>query len=308
MQSLALAMVGYWASEALFWGFPPVPGDPLTLGFTLLVYALVIAAVLSAAQVTGARGGAGLVLGGALFGFLIEGVIVDTMMWSVPITLVWVPLAWHMPLSVLAAIAAVRRGGRWLALAIPALIGAGIVNAGYFPTVRSDLPGLGTVLAYQLPCLALAVAGHRWLDRLGPLARAPRGLVWALALGALGLWLWKVIGDPQPKRLLAPLMIGLTLWGMRASGRAGPAEMPGLGHAGGRMGWLALPVAATVLAGQMVRDTPGFPGNEWLALSYGPVGLALWLWALGRSFRTARRSRRPVPQATRSKAGERVRP
>lgn len=132
MQSLALALVGYWASEALFWGFPPVPGDPLTLGFTLLVYAVVIAAVLSAAQVTGARGGAGLVLGGALFGFLIEGVIVDTMMWSVPITLVWVPLAWHMPLSVLAAIAAVRRGGRWLALAIPALIG-GDRECGIFP-------------------------------------------------------------------------------------------------------------------------------------------------------------------------------
>lgn len=28
----ALAMVGYWESEALFWGFPPVPGDPLLLG------------------------------------------------------------------------------------------------------------------------------------------------------------------------------------------------------------------------------------------------------------------------------------
>ena len=31
MQALALGMAGYWASEALFWGFPPVPGDPVTL-------------------------------------------------------------------------------------------------------------------------------------------------------------------------------------------------------------------------------------------------------------------------------------
>ena len=87
-QALALAMAGYWASEALFWGFPPVPRDPVTLGVTVLVYAAVFAAVLAAAQVTGAAGFPGLVLSGALFGFLIEGVVVDTMIWGVPVTLV----------------------------------------------------------------------------------------------------------------------------------------------------------------------------------------------------------------------------
>ncbi|MBL9048325.1 MAG: hypothetical protein JNK34_13650, partial [Tabrizicola sp.] len=82
MQALALGMAGYWASEALFWGFPPVPGDPVTLAVTVLVYATVFAAVLAAAQVTRASGLPGLVLCGALFGFLIEGVVVDTMMWG----------------------------------------------------------------------------------------------------------------------------------------------------------------------------------------------------------------------------------
>lgn len=284
-QSLALAMVGYWASEALFWGFPPVPGDPLTLGLTVVIYGGLFAATLAAAQVTGARGMAGLVLGGALFGFLMEGVLVDTMMWAVPITLVWVPLAWHMPLTVLGAIAAFRTG-RKLWLAVLALIVAGGVNAGYFPGVRADLPGLGVVLVYQLPFLAVAFAGHLWLDRLGPVARAPRWLIWALGLLALGFWGWKLVGDPQPKRLLVPLMIGLTLWGMRRSGRAGPAEPWGFGRAGARVWWMALPVVAVVVAGVLVRGGPGFPGNEWLAVSYGPVGLVLWLWALWRAFRT----------------------
>lgn len=283
-QALALAMAGYWASEALFWGFPPVPGDPVTLGFTVLVYAAVFAAVLAAAQVTGAAGVPGLVLAGALFGFLIEGVVVDTMMWGVPITLVWVPLAWHMPLTVLATLAALRQDGRGLWLAVPALVVAGVVNAGYFPTVRADLPGLGAVLAYQLPFLAVAMAGHLWLDRLGPRALAPRWLGWVLALGALGLWGLKLVADPQPKRLLVPLMIGLTLWAMRRSGRASE-EAAGFGHAGARVWWLVVPTLATVVAGQMVRDGTGFHGNEWLAVSYGPVGLCLWLWALWRGFR-----------------------
>lgn len=282
-QALALAMAGYWASEALFWGFPPVPSDPVTLGVTVLVYAAVFAAVLAAAQVTGAAGFPGLVLSGALFGFLIEGVVVDTMIWGVPVTLVWVPLAWHMPLAVLAAIAALRQDGRGLWLALPALGIAGVVNAGYFPTVRADLPGLGAVLVYQLPVLAVAMAGHLWLDRLGPRAQAPRWLVWVLGLGALGLWGLKLVADPQPKRLLVPVMIGVTLWAMRRSGRAGKAE--GFGHAGARVGWLVVPVVTTVLAGQLVRAGPGFPGNEWLAVSYGPVGLGLWVWALWRGFR-----------------------
>lgn len=288
MQALALGMAGYWASEALFWGFPPVPGDPVTLAVTVLVYATVFAAVLAAAQVTRASGLPGLVLCGALFGFLIEGVVVDTMMWGVPVTLVWVPLAWHMPLTVLAAIAALRLGGRGLWLAVPALVVAGAVNAGYFPTVRSDLPGLGAVLAYQLPFLGVAIAGHLWLDRPGPRAEAPRWLVWGLALGTLGLWGLKLVADPQPKRLLVPVMIGLTLWAMRRGGRA-TAEAAGFGHAGARVWWLALPTVTTVLAGQLVRGGPGFPGNEWLAMSYGPVGLGLWVWALWRAFRDARR-------------------
>lgn len=288
-QTLALAMIGYWASEALFWGFPPVPGDPLTLCLTVVIYAGLFAATLGAVQVTGARGLAGLILGGALFGFLMEGVLVDTMMWGVPITLVWVPLAWHMPLTVLGAIGALRAGGRVVWLAVLALmVGAG-VNAGYFPGVRADLPGLGPVLGYQLPFLAVSVAGHLWLDRLGPVARAPRWLIWGLALLALGLWGWKLVADPQPKRLLVPLMIGLTLWGMRRSGRGESVEAWGFGHAGARVWWMVLPVAVVVVAGQLVRGGPGFPGNEWLAVSYGLVGFGLWLWALGRAFRSARR-------------------
>lgn len=287
-QALALAMVGYWGSEALFWGFPPVPGDPLTLGLTVVVYTGLFAATLAAAQVTGARGLAGLVLGGALFGFLMEGVLVDTMMWGVPVTLVWVPLAWHMPLTVLAALGAVRTGGRPLALAVPALVVAAVVNAGYFPTVRPDLPGVGLVLAYQLAFLLLALLGHLWLDRLGPVAEAPRWLIWVAVLLALVGWGIKFLGDPQPKRLLVPLMIGLTLWAMRWSGRGGPQDWS-LGRAGARVWWLVVPTVAVVVAGQMVRAGPGFPGNEWLAVSYGPVGLGLWLWALARSARAARR-------------------
>ena len=284
-QALALAMVGYWASEALFWGFPPVPGDPLTLALTVVIYAGLFAAVLAAAEVTGARGLPGLILGGALFGFLMEGVLVDTMMWGVPVTLVWVPLAWHMPLTVLGAIAAVRTGGRVLWLALAALMVAAVVNAGYFPTVRADLPGLGAVLGYQLTFLAVAIAGHLWLDRLGPVAKAPRWVIWGLVLLALGLWGWKLIGDPRPKRVLVPLMIGVTLWGMWRSGRLEPGEPWRFGRAGAQVWWLAVPVVAVVVAGQMVRGGSGFPGNEWLAVSYGPVGLGLWVWALWRSFR-----------------------
>lgn len=101
-----LGLVTFILSEPMFWGGWSVAYPSIEIVFTALVYTSVVTAALFAAQCRGARGPAGLVLTGALVGWLVEGVVVTTTYENLPISISWTGLGWHALVTVL--------GGWWL--------------------------------------------------------------------------------------------------------------------------------------------------------------------------------------------------
>ena len=90
-----LGAAATWGSENLFWSAPPAGWTPLELAVTWVVYSLCVAAALSAVLWSGVQGWRAVFLGGAVLGWLIEGVVVATMYAAFPFQVVWTPLAWH---------------------------------------------------------------------------------------------------------------------------------------------------------------------------------------------------------------------
>ena len=99
--ALALGALAVWASENFFWMIPP-PGITVPdFTMTVIAYAIACAVALSAVIWTGVGGLPAAFLGGAVMGYMAEGVIVGTIyqLEAFPFFLVFTPLAWHALLS-----------------------------------------------------------------------------------------------------------------------------------------------------------------------------------------------------------------
>ena len=100
LAALSAGYILYYYSEAFFWARYK-PDDTLPgLVFTYLVYCLVAYVVLSVVTAYRVRSIWALFLTGALYGWLIEGVIVQTMYDFFPFQIAWTGLAWHALISV----------------------------------------------------------------------------------------------------------------------------------------------------------------------------------------------------------------
>ncbi len=98
---LSLGYVLYFYSEVMFWARWK-PGDTLFgLTATWLVYSLLAFFVLLLSERYRADGLDSVFLIGAVFGWLVEGVVVQTAYEAFPFQLVWTPLAWHALITVL---------------------------------------------------------------------------------------------------------------------------------------------------------------------------------------------------------------
>lgn len=291
--ALALGAIGYWASEAAFWSFPPEGVTAGQWAMTVVVYTLAGAAALLAVGWAGTGGLTGAFLGGAILGFVVEGVIVSTMYDAFPVQLVWTPIAWHALITGCAVFALHRRAVHWTpAGQAAAMLAVGLFGgyfAGYWPHERAVLPGAGATWTYHLGTGAAAVAGFVALDRVGPVPRPPIWLGAAVVLVLLGIWVLNGITDPRPERLALPVMIGVTLWAMR---RLGTGEEVSLGPAapvGRHLMFLIAPALVAAVAAYLVRGSAGTDANIVVALATGGTGLALWLWCLWRAaWRVAR--------------------
>lgn len=284
LAAVAIGGIGYCGSEALFWGFSPEGITPADWAATILAYALAGACALSAVIWSGLGGWRAAFLGGAVMGFVVEGVIVATMYDAFPFQLVWTPLAWH------ALVTGLALGGLHLCmlrarlsrhvLAMLALGVAGGSFAGYWPMERPTLPSVREILVYQVASGSAAVLGLVVLSRIGRLRRPPTPVLALVPALAALLWIMQGISDPRPERLAFPLMLGATLWTMRRLGRAG--ELPVFPQAGlGRQSVSLLAPLLTALAAAFLwRGTGGYAFNIVAALSLGPAGLLLWLWLL----------------------------
>ncbi|WP_149588076.1 hypothetical protein [Tabrizicola flagellatus] len=284
LAAIAIGAIGYLGSEALFWAYPPEGITLAAWASTVVAYALAGACALSAVIWSGLVGWRALFLGGAVMGFVVEGVIVATMYDAFPFQLVWTPLAWHALVTGLAVsglhLSAMQTGWARHLLALLALGAAGGLLAGYWPMERPVLPSTREILVYQIGSGGVAVLGFVILGRMGSLRRPPAVVLALVPALAAVLWIIQGIADPRPQRLAFPLMLGATLWAMRRLGRAG--NLPAFPQAGlaRQSVFLLAPLLTALAAAFLWRGTGGHAANIVAALSLGPAGLALWLWLL----------------------------
>lgn len=211
----ALAAIGVFASENLFWSAPPGPLTPLDLLLTWLAHALATTASLMALTATRASGWLAIFLSGCIYGWLVEGVIVQTVLDAFPYTMVFTGMSWHALPTVLLVALGVRLSAGWplwrqlaYLLALSALFS---LWALYWPIERAPMPDPLTV-AWYLCGLGLVVPlANMTLDHLPPTPQFSR---WEIGIVA-GLftlaWLIPFVTTLDLRLLAVPAAIAATL-------------------------------------------------------------------------------------------------
>lgn len=228
--ALVLGGAGVWASENFFWMMPPPGITPLDFCLTVLAYSIAAAVALSAVIWSGLGGLAGAFLGGAIMGYMSEGVIVGTIYESMPFQLVWTPLAWHGLITggvVLglgrAGLGPARMAMIWVLLGL-----GGCYWAQYWVTERGGVPGRALFAFYVLGLGLLVPLAQVVLDKMGRLPRPPGWvLLIAPAVAAL-VWAGQTVAETNPVRLVLPAILVLILWVMRRLGRGTAVLGPGV--------------------------------------------------------------------------------
>ena len=283
---LALGVIAVWAGENMFWFIPPEGLGPGDLALTVIAYALACGVALSLVIWTGVRGLPAAFLGGAVMGYMAEGVIVGTIYDPLPFYWVWTPLAWHALISGGLRFGIGRAGhalGPGRMAAVLAGLGLGAAYWGqYWPSEATDpLPGRGGLAVYLLGFGGLVVLAQWGMDRLGHLPRPPHGVL-AIAPGiALLVWGAQSLADPDPLRVVLPLALGVICWvmwrlgerGARVSlGRAVPVWQHGL--------VLIAPLLAVGLAPAGWAQGWGGLGANWVVAGVSCVLSLIWLGRL----------------------------
>jgi hypothetical protein len=286
--ALVLGGASVWASENFFWMMPPPGITPLEFGFTVLAYSVAAAVALSAVIWSGLGGMAGAFLGGAIMGYMSEGVIVGTIYESIPFQLVWTPLAWHGLITGGVVLGLGRAGlGPARMAVIWVLLGlGGSYWAQYWVTERVGVPGTALFAFYVLGLGLLVPLAQIVLDRVGSLPRPP---VWMLLIApaiAVLVWGTQTVAEMNPVRLVLPAILGVILWVMRRLGRGvaylGP-KVPAWQH----LLFLIAPALVVVLAPLGWAQGWGSLESNWVVALPTCLVSVVWLGIL--IWRTAAR-------------------
>jgi hypothetical protein len=269
----------------MFWAAPAPDLTVVEWLMTWVAYALASACALSAVSWSGLGGWRGLFLGGALLGFVVEGVIASTMYDGFPFQLVWTPLAWHALLTALALGGLGRVGWVWPRI-LAGYVALGVVTGAFalfWPLERVADYGVVPVGVY-LVGVGLGVPLGQWgLGRIGTAPRPPGWVLCVVPGMALALWAVQTVFAPSPVRLACPAMIGMTVWAMRRLGGGGVVSFGAPG------GWPLLAMAVPVVMSGIALMGWAWVGpvamNIPVALVTAPIALGLWLWCLWRAMR-----------------------
>jgi len=298
---LALASV-IW-SEWWFWG--RVRPEDSVPGFfeTLVTYGLAVQVVrFVASRWRVAESGTGawqrVFLAGALYGWLVEGVIVTTVVDDIPFTLSYTGLAWHALFTVLLGWWWVPRLlGRPLLRSILPLAALG-VGVGAWASFWRFEEGTQTSLVEYAGFVALTTAGYAaglvifWTFR----GRAEPGLRGS-ALAILLLAALVVLhGIEHPLTLIDPALVGVALAALIHT--TPPAtDAPHLSTADAplrRSVWrlVVVPVTATAVFALLTSFPQAIPTGWPFVVVTAPLGVVLFLlswWLARRAGRTRRR-------------------
>jgi hypothetical protein len=228
-RSLGLATAtGYiWLfySERVFWSFWRAEDGVAALLATWAVYSVAAHAALIAIWRFHVRGLAAVLLIGAFFGWLIEGVFAMTLFGAdgipFPLTISWTGLAWHDLISVTigwyALQLAMRRGPRpTAALALGLGVFWGLWSLSWIAADRGATPGLAAFAVHAFAATAAMIAASYAYCELRCSDFAPGRVEQALTAAVILAWLGGLTLPRLGARaiVLVPLF-GLLWWGLR---------------------------------------------------------------------------------------------
>ena len=283
--SLLLGGLYVWGSENFFWMMPPPGITPADFVLTVVAYSIAAAVALSAVIWSGVGGMAAAFLGGAIVGYMSEGVIVGTIYQVVPFQLGWTPLAWH-ALITGGVVLGLGRAGAMLGPGRMALIWAGLGLAGsyfaqFWVAERSGVPELWLFAVYILGLGLLVPLAHGVMDRMGHLPRPPAWVLWIAPAFAALVWVLQSVAEPSPVRLVLPVILALLLWVMRRLGQGVAPVSLGAAVPLWRHGlFLIAPAIVVVLAPLGWAQGWGTLEANWVVAGVSCLVSLLWLGRL----------------------------
>lgn len=287
--SLLLGALTVWGSENLFWIMPSADLTPLGWGLTVVAYAIASAVALSAVIWSGVGGLSAAFLGGAIVGYMSEGVIVGTIYQPSPplFYLVWTPLAWHALITggllfgIGRAAAALGPGRMALIWTLYGLAAA--FWAQYWVIERPDLPDPLRFAVYILGAGLVVPLAQVVMDRIGQLPRPRAWVLWIAPAIAAVVWIIASVADPNPMRVVLPLILGLLLWVMRRLGqREAPVSLGAAVPVWHHLLFLIAPLLVVVLAPLGWAQGWGSLQANWVVAVLGVLGSVSWLALLVR--------------------------
>ncbi len=296
---LAVLAAGYilmYFSEILFWARPrggDSPGDWLG---TWLVYSLSGFLLLSIISRYRAHTIWALFLAGSVFGWLTEGVVVQTMYQDLPLSLSFTGLAWHALISVLVGWRMIRqslRRGLKSTLILSAVIGLGyglwaihwwLAPEGGFSTIPD-------FSLYGLMATLLLAAAYWVVDRYLPEPFLPnRWVILASVLLFSVYFLFVTMPAVGPTAAILPGLLLIVLLSLRHNRQAeaantdasSPSRLPPiLNYAG----LLAIPATAILIYALAAWLNLSWNTNWVLYLVTTPTGFILFVLSLWRAWR-----------------------
>jgi hypothetical protein len=294
---LAVLAAGYiltYFSELLFWARPR-PGDSLG-GWTgtWLVYSLMGFIMLSLIGYFRARSIWALFLAGAAFGWLTEGLVVQTAYEDLPLSLSFTGLAWHALISVLVGLWLVRKAlhnGLLQTMNLSAIIGLGygLWAIQWWLAPDGGVSSIAEFTLYNLVGTFLIMVAYIILDRWLPEPFLPDRWIILIAFVLFGAYFIFVTIQAVPLAgLILPVLLTIIFLTLRRNRRLepelvdAPEKSPPLMN---YFGLLALPVVAI-----MVYTLATWLGLRWqtnwvLYIITTPTGFVMFILSMIKIWR-----------------------
>lgn len=292
--SLATGVIFVFWSEVAFWARPYSGTTLAELAPTTIAYSVAAYFFLATASAFRARSAPGIFLAGALFGWFVEGVIVQTMVEDLPLSISFTGLAWHASITVLVGWwlfpRALARGRVRRLVTLSAAVGVvyGLWAMTWWVEAPPPTPPV-EFGAYVLRTTIVLAAAYAIADRLRVPRFAPSRFEWAV-LGGLVLAYFAAVTVPAAplSLVIVPPLFALALAGLRrlknrdvfASEETSLPHPPPAAYAT----LLVIPFAATTIYTLGFRLGVDLPTGIALYLIATPLGFGLLAWSLWRAF------------------------
>jgi hypothetical protein len=299
--ALATGMVLLYFSELSFWGRPYAGTLPPEILPAYLAYSLSAYAFLTILAGFRVRNSHALFLAGALFGWLVEGVIVQTMYDDFPLGISFTGLAWHASITVMVGWYAVQRAlaqeRLWPTLRLSVWIGLGygIWAIGWWRQAPPPT-AFPAFAAYVFGSTALLILAYAIAGRFGAAGFAPSRIERAAIAGLAAAYFVLITVPAQPRSLLIlPALAFLTYLALRRNARTEThgdliPDVCVRKRAANLASLAALPATASAVYGLALGFNLRPATGAWVYTVTMPLGFILWILSWTRGMRAPRAS------------------